>query len=366
VRRALAVARKELCFLLRDPAFLALQLAFPTIFLLLFGFTFSAVVKRVPVAVADLDRSSESRALLREMASSAYFELAPSDRPTSALARGEALAALEIAPGFGRDVRRGQGPELQLILDGSDLVSVRAAQGYVDSLEKVMASRASLAPAPQPALQISAVTWFNPELSDALFFVPGVVALLLCGVPTILSSLTLIREKELGTWDALRSTPLTDVELLAGKLLPYLLQALVLATALLAVALTVLKVPFRGSVGVVAGASALFVITNIAAGAIISAVSAAQDAAWRWICLAVLMPGIVLSGFIYPITSLPPAARAASRAFPVRTYLEVLRGALLKGADAQVLAPQLFTLGAFCLGALLLAVLVVRRARRAS
>jgi ABC-2 type transport system permease protein len=354
MRRILAVAQKELLLLSRDPVFLVMQLVLPALLLVVFGFLFSATLQNLPVTVLDLDDSAQSRQLLRELEATDYFSALPRQNPAASLEDGSSLAALEIAPRFARGRETG----LQVLVDGSD-GAARSAEGYLERFLREVPPH----PQREPA-RISTVTWFNSERRDANFFVPGVVALILFAAPAVFTGLSLVREKEQGTWENLCAVPIDDFELLVGKLAPYLLQALVLSLVLLLVAHDLFQVPMRGDLGLLAEGTLLFVFVGVGVGGVISSLSNNENEVWRGIQIFVLLPGFVLSGFIYPISSMPEGAQIASRLFPVRVYLELLRGVMLKGAGAEALAVQLRMLAGFAAGTLLLSLLLLGRSRR--
>jgi ABC-2 type transport system permease protein len=354
MRRVLAVAKKELRQLQRDPIFLLLQLLFPALALLVFGSLFSVTLHKLPVSVLDLDDSLASRQLLRQLDATDYFSISPRQKPSDALEDGSSLAALEIAPRFARGREAG----LQVLVDGSD-GAARAADGYLERFLREVPPHP-----PRETARISTVTWFNAERRDADFFVPGVVALILFAAPVIFTGLSLVREKEQGTWESLCAVPVGDLELLAGKLFPYVLHALLLSLVLLSVAHSVFQVPMRGSLPLLVEGTALFALIGVGFGGVLSSLSPDENTVWRRIQIFVLLPGFVLSGFIYPISSMPEAAQLASRLFPIRAYLELLRGVMLKGADAEALSGQLHMLEAFAVGMLATSVFLLGRSRR--
>jgi ABC-2 type transport system permease protein len=347
----LAVAAKEARLLLRDPVFLALQLVAPLVLLVVFGTLFSVMLRAAPLAVADLDGSAETRRLVGELAAGGAVRPVATD-PRRALEGGDALAGMWILPAGGRSDDR---PRIQAVVDGAD----GAARALLAEVERVMAVRA-----PRAVPAVGSVTWYNGARRDSWFFVPGVVALLLFAVSAILPGLAMVRERQAGAWLALDAAPVGDATLLGGKLLPYTLQLGVLAAAVLLVAHLGFGLPVRGPTWVLAAGTLLLLLAGIGLGASIGVSALHEDMAWRRLLILVVLPGFVLSGFIYPISSMPALAQVLSRLFPVRPYLELLRGVLLKGAGADVLAAQLAVLALFAAGGLAAATILVRRSRR--
>lgn len=353
----MVVAAKEARHITRDPELVFIALAFPVAMLLLFGTIFSTRPSGIRVAVQDLDGSLESRRMLRELAATPDFVLAEG-APEAALEAGSAILAVVIPRDFGRRLSAGREARVGLFVDGSDLVAARAVESYLEAFGASVL-REPVSPGPTPA----AVTWFNPERSDPVFLVPGAIAALLFGGSVIFTSLSLVREKSSGTWDALAATPIGDAALLAGKLLPYLVQMAVLAVLVLAVAVAVFHVPFRGGASLVAGATLAIILAGIGLGATFSAISRDEEFCWYYISTLVLLPCLTLSGIIYPLSSMPPTVRAVAHTFPVSHYLEILRGALLRGAGLAELWPEALVLAAFAAGSLGLAIVCLRRSR---
>jgi ABC-2 type transport system permease protein len=354
VRRILGIAWKETLLLVRDPMFLALQIGGPLLFLWLFGAVFSITARGLPVDVRDLDGGGAARRLISGVEASPYFK--PVDEQASL--RSAAGVAV-VPPGLERDLRRGGPATLQVLIDGSDLGAARAGQAYLEMFERAAAE----GDRPRPAT-VSTAVWFNAEGKDALFFVPGALALLLFSGPILISALALVGEKVAGTWDALRAAPVSTVELAIGTYLPYLVQFLFLAALLFGTSQALFGLPFRGPLWVLALGTAVFIVNGVAIGGAIAAISRGIDGAWALICLFVLLPGFVLSGFIFPLSSMPPAAEWLSRCFPIRFFLQFLRAVLLKGATAAEAAPLLGTLIAFSAVTCALSIALLGRARR--
>jgi ABC-2 type transport system permease protein len=354
VSRIGAVLRKDMRLIWREPGFVAVQLVGPLLLLVGFGTVFSITPSSIQVAVRDGDGSRAARDLGREVASSDVFHVVDADRPGATLDDGASLAALEIPAGYARRRARGEPGGARLLVDASD--------GGARAVERVLVSLVTPAPA-RP--EVTTAIWYNPTLDDAVLFVPGVVAMLLFAVPAIFTSLSIVREKEAGTWTLLGATPVGDVELLAAKLIPHVVQAVVTAVGTLLLAVLVFRVPVRGSLPALAVGTGLLLLASIGFGGVFSVLADTQDAAWRLLSLFVLLPGFMLSGFLVPLSSMPDVAQALSRAFPARPYLELLRGVLVRGGDLALVGSELAILAAFAGGAMLLALALLWRSRQA-
>lgn len=341
---------KELHQLLRDPKTKRIIFASPIIQLVLFGYAVNTDVKNVATFVVDHDRTAESRMLLDAFTASGYFRVVgTSDRPDEllgALDRGDARVALWIPRGFASEVSAGRSPAVQLLLDGSNSNTATVAQGYAARIAAQHGARLAAGTAPLPGgVDLRARAWFNPSLESRVYNVPaviGVIVLLMC---LVLTSLGVVREREMGTLDQLLVSPLSAGELMLGKTLPVAGIAMVQLTLVTAVALLWFQIPLRGSPVLLVAAAALFILAGLSVGLLISTVSATQQEAFLGMFLFVL-PAVILSGFLYPIETMPRGFELLTYLNPLRHFLEVVRAIFLKGAGVEELWRQLLTLAA--------------------
>ncbi|MDZ7778927.1 MAG: ABC transporter permease [Gemmatimonadota bacterium] len=362
VRRMVA---KELRQLLRDPRTKRVIFVSPLIQLVLFGYAVNTDVRDVATAVVDHDRTAESRALVEALTASDYFRIVrTSDRPAdleSALDRGRAVVGLEIPAGYARELLAGTSPAVQLLVDGTNSNTATVAQGYAARIVQEHArDHAGRSGAEGAALDLRARAWFNPALESRTYNVPaviGVVVLLMC---LLLTSMAVVREREIGTLDQLLVSPLGAGELMIGKTLPVAGIAMVQLATVTAVALLWFDVPLRGSVLALLLAAALFILAGLSFGLLISTISATQQEAFLAMFLFML-PAIILSGFLYPVSTMPEIFQLLTLANPLRHFLEIVRGIFLKGAGIGALWLQFSVLSAMAVGGLGLA---VRRFRK--
>ena len=359
--RLLAVARKEALQLSRDRRSLLLAFALPLLLLVLFGYAISWDVRDIAIAVVDQDRTAESRELVDSFLASDYFELVA--RPESPLeadelfARGRARMVLVVPPGFASDLGAGRSAALQVLVDGSDANTATIALGYAEAVATSFGRRAVLR-GQVSSLPVEAETrvWFNEELSSRNMIVPGLVAVIMMIIAAMLTSLTIAREWERGTMEQLAATPVTRLEVVFGKLLPYLAIGLadVLVCSLLGVVL--FGVPFRGSALLLGGLALLFLTGSLGFGLFISAATRSQMLATQVSMLATFLPAFLLSGFMFAIAIMPAPLRALTYLVPARYFLVVTRGIFLKGVGPEVLAIQALLMVLFAAGGLTLAV----------
>jgi ABC-2 type transport system permease protein len=359
------IVRKEVRQLLRDPRSRPILFVAPMVQLLLFGYAVNTDVRNTPLAVLDLDRSAVSRELADEMVSSGYFEIAiQAERPSElveALDRGQVVIALEIPPQFSRDLASGRGASVQLLVDGTDSNTGTIALGYLRRAILAYGLRKSdLTESLAKGPRLEPRAWFNPSLESRAYNVPGVIGILILLMCLLLTSFSVVRERELGTLDQLRVSPVKPAELILGKTIPVAVVALIDLALIVAVGTAWFGIPLRGSLLVLLAASLLFILSGLAAGLLISTVSKTQQEAFLTMYL-VLLPSIVLSGFFFPIHSMPELFQWISYLNPVRYFLEVVRAVFLKGAGPVVLWPQFAAL--LILGTTGIAVAIRRFAR---
>lgn len=359
---------KELRQTFRDERTKRVIFVSPIIQLILFGYAVNTDVHNVATALVDHDQSAESRELVSALTASGYFRIvSTSDRPADlgwALDHGDAVVGLEIPEGYGVDLLRGRSPAVQLLVDGTNSNTATVAQGYATRIVQQLGSRvaqASGGPAAVPTgIDLRARAWFNPSLESRVYNVPaviGVIVLLMC---LLLTALGVVREREVGTLEQLLVSPLSAGELMLGKTIPVAGIALVQLTLVTTVALLWFHVPLRGSVPVLLLAAALFILAGLSFGLLISTVSTTQQEAFLAMFLF-LLPAIILSGFLYPISTMPEFFQRLTLVNPLRHFLEIVRGVFLKGAGLRELWVQFTVLTGMAVTGLFVA---TRRFRR--
>ena len=343
--RLWAMSRKETLQLARDRRSLLLAFALPLLLLVIFGYAIVWDVRDIALAVVDQDASPASRELVDGFLASGYFELvARPERPGDAVelfARGRARLVLVVPPGFGADLGAGRTARLQVLLDGSDANTATIALGYAEGVAAAFGQRILLQGErlTLPLVAHSRV-WYNETLASRDMIVPGLVAVIMMVIAAMLTSLTIAREWERGTMEQLASTPVTRLEVVLGKLLPYLAIGLVDVAAVSILGVVLFGVPMRGNALLLFPLSFLFLCGALGLGLFISAVSRSQVLATQIALVATFLPAFLLSGFMFAIENMPPVLRAISHLVPARYFLVVTRGIFLKGVGAEVLAPQ--------------------------
>jgi ABC-2 type transport system permease protein len=349
-----AVAWKELIQLRRDRLTLGMVLVLPLMQLLLFGYAINTDVRHIPLVVLDQDGSATSRDLARSLAATGSFDVvgrvAADDEIAAALRRGSARAALVVPPRFASDLKRGRPTVVQLVVDGSDPQTVAAAThtaaGLVAarSAEHLGARVRALGQAPQaPPISIEPDTWYNPELRTAVFVVPGLVGVILTMTMVMMTAMAVARERERGTLEQLVVSPLGRIELIAGKIAPYVLIGYLQMTVILLAGWLIFRVPIGGTLPLLYALAFLFIAGNLALGLFFSTLARTQQQAMQ-MSFFFLLPNILLSGFMFPFEAMPWLARILGQALPLTHFLRIIRGITLKDAGLPDLAGDLAAL----------------------
>jgi ABC-2 type transport system permease protein len=339
-RKVWAVARKELRQASRDPLTLIMLLGVPTMMLLLYGYAINFDVRHVPLAVQDLDKSARSRNLVASFVNSTYFDQV-ADLPAGAdlerfTERRLALAILVVPEGYARDVAAGRTAGLQLLLDGADANTATTVIGYAEAL--VASENSALARETVPGrVRLSGIdyqprVWYNPELESTQFLVPGLIGFILMLTGVLSTALAVVREKERGTIEQLRVTSLHPGELIAGKTLPYLVMSLIATFIILVTARLLFGLSVRGPYLDLFLATLVYLVGALAFGLFVSTKAESQAMAFQMGLFASMLPAMFLSGFIFPIRSMPVAVQALTYLVPARYFNVILRGVILKGA----------------------------------
>ena len=373
-QRIAAIIRKEFIQTLKDPRSLALLVGPPILQLILFGYAVNLDVERARLAWMDMDRTPESRALGDAFRNSRYFELvaaAESEQEVRALLdRGAVDAVVRLLPGFGRDILRGHPAGVQVLVDGTNSNTASIVSGYATRLvatyaAAVTAARAQSPPSPAlgpptpalvPVLTAEDRVWFNPDLRSRVYFVPGVIVNIIALVTIMLTAMSIVREKELGTMEQLMVTPVRPLELMLGKLLPFALIGVFEVVFIVVAALVVFGIPLRGSIPLLMFCSVLFLLTTLGVGLFISTLSRTQQQAMM-LSFFFFMPAMLLSGFAFPIRNMPPAVQLVTYLNPLRYFMQIARDLFLKGVGAAALWQEIAALGLIGLAVLVLSAL---------
>lgn len=339
IRRTFAIAVKEFLQLQRDWRTTATLLGMPVVLLMIYGFALSFDVKDVRLAVVDSSHSEASRDLIQAFLSCGTFKLVaspPDERPLDALFDdGTAQAALVIPPDFDAQIHGSRPSPVQFVLDGSDSQTGNTILGYARQIALVSGVRL-YGPQAMPPITLEPRVWYNPDLNSTIFLVPGLLAFILMITSVIATALAVVREKERGTMESLRATPLQAIEVLVGKTLPYLVLASIAAAGALTLAWGLFDVPIRGSLSCLALATVLFLAGGLGWGLLISTLADTQQVAFQMGLLTSMLPTLLLSGFIFPIASMPKALQIISIIVPARYFIDALRSIVLKGAGLHV------------------------------
>lgn len=357
MRRLLAMTLKELRQASRDPLSLGLLVALPAFMLLLYGYALSFDVKHVPLALQDSDRTAASRDLAATFVESTYFDVV-ADLPANAdlpllLERREAKAVLVVPEGYGAELAAGRHGRVQMLVDGTDAVTANTVLAYAGALVEgrnglLLAETLSAPGRPVgPPLDVRSRVWFNPDLKSTQFLVPGLIGFILMLTAVVSTAMSVVREKERGTMEQLRVTAIRPGEIIVGKVLPYLGLSLLAAAGILLAARVLFDVEVKGPYLHLFVATFVYLLGALGWGLFVSTLAESQAMAFQIGTVSSMLPAIFLSGFIFPISSMPAALQVVTYAVPARYYLVILRGVILKGAGLGPYAWDLVLLCAY-------------------
>ncbi len=360
-----AILFKEFTHLRRDRATLLFTLGVPLLQMTIFGFAIQVTIENIPMAVLDLDGRQDSRRLVDAMVNTETFAVVRwvDDREglRRAITSGTAKAGLIIPPDYSERLLLGEQAEVQMLIDGSDSqvasTALNAASLLVTQIAigraKMFGEALQIAPSrtetgrPALPIELRPRMLYNPDLESAHFFVPGLIAIILQVVLVFLTSFSIVKELELGTLEQLFVTPVGRAGLLFGKLIPYTLLACAELLVILVVMRLVFDVPINGRLATLIGLSLLFIVTALGLGLLISTVSSTQLQAMQFAAL-IMLPSVLLSGFVFPRSEMPWPLWAVGFALPVTYFVEILRGVILRGAGMVDLVPHIAGLAICC------------------
>ena len=344
MKAILNILVKELRQLRRDPKIVPILFIAPVIQLFILGYAATTDIKRVELAVCDLDRTAASRDLTAAFTSSTYFRAvaAVDAQPglDALVLSGRARLGVTIPAGFGAERAAGRPGRVQLLADGSDATTGTIGLGYAASVLQLAAQRAGI----EPLVELRPLVLYNPDLLSQNFMVPAVLALILMVMTMMLTAMALVRESEIGTMEQLLVTPIKPGQLIVGKLVPYALVGLVEVLTALPIVLFWFRVPLRGSLLTLLVLTLPFMLCTLGLGLLVSTLSRTQQQAMMLAAFVFMMPQIYLSGLIFPIQNMPELFQWVTYLVPLRYYVVILRGVFLKGVGYAVLWPQALAL----------------------
>lgn len=370
--RLISLVRKEFIQILRDPRTLILVLIIPIMQLFLLGYAATNDVRNIPLAVFDQDRSAAARELLDAYRAADYFRLAfdvdSEEDIRELIDQGQARAGLIIPPDYSEKLNADGSAQVAFVLDGSDptvaSTALSAAQLIGQShATQVMAER--MARRGQPIaltlpLIVNTQVWYNPDLLSSYFMIPGVIGMILFALTSILTATAIVRERERGTIEQLIVTPIRPWELIVGKLLPYVLLALLNALEILALGAWWFDVPIRGELGLILLFSGLFLLSSLGIGLLASTIANTQQEAMLSVWM-LLLPSIFLSGFFFPLEAMPRLLQWISYLMPLRYYLVIIRSLLIKGVGFAAIREEVLALTVFGIAIMTIAALRFRK-----
>lgn len=346
LKRVTAIAKKEFRHVRRDPFTLVMAFILPFIIVLIFGYAIEFNLSEIPTAFVDFDKKPSSRQLIESFSSSGYFKAIHASSPTEALRLLEAeraKAVVIIPANFEKDLKSGRQGQVQVLMDAADNSSVSSISGYLGDVQKRAQGKILEAQVLNP-LQLKTRFLFNGELRTPWFIVPGLVVVVMAILSILLTSLTIAREWETGSMELLLSTPVRPVEIILGKLIPYGIMGLGSVAMVYLLARVLFGVPFEGSHLVFALGCMLFLVTALTQGMIISIVTRKQVLAMQLAMMMGLLPSILLSGFIFPIESMPVFFRFATMIIPARWFMIIARNSFLQTVGISGLATSFVAL----------------------
>ena len=346
--RTLAIVRKEFLHIVHDPRSLFLVFLMPIVQLIMFGYALNLEIQRVDMAVFDFARSVQSREFVQAFSGSRFFHPFYVNQPVGTVENlfkeRKARVAVVIPADFDRQLRRKTRIPVQFLMDASDANAATLIRNYCQQIIlNYNLSHGVKIPLP---FEFRRTVFFNPNFRSSYFFVPGLIAMILIMISTLLTSVAIAREKETGTLEQMLVSPVRAGEIILGKVFPYLFLAFLDAVAVLAVGLFLFRVPFVGSLFLLTLLSVLYIVLALSLGLLISTVASSQQVAMMIAQVATVLPTIMMAGMIFPIASMPQWLQVITYALPARFYLLIVRGIILKGSTfADLVVPSAVLLG---------------------
>jgi len=355
MKKALAVARKEFWQIVRDTRTLVILLFVPVFFLWLYGYALNWDIRHVRLAAMDREHTAESRELLSSFTNSTFFDIVANvtsmGEVERLMDRGDIRAVVVIPEGMSRDLRAGRDAQVQLIINGDNANTATTVFGYAQAIVRGVSAQLQLERLAgrnaAPPISAEARIWYNPELTSTLFLVPGLIGFIVMISSVISTSMSIVREKERGTWEQVRMAPISTVSYVIGKTIPYFVIALFSALFVVAAAMVLFALPMKGSWLLLLATISLYLLGALGTGLLLSTLVDSQALAFQMSLLISMLPALLLSGFIFPIANMPVPIQVVTAIVPARYFLAALRAVVLKGVTAHVIVAELAALAVY-------------------
>ncbi|HAL57832.1 MAG TPA: ABC transporter permease [Bacteroidetes bacterium] len=357
IERLIPIMKKELRQIKRDKRVLGILTLVPAIMLLINGYALNLDVKHIKMGIVDQDKSKRSREFVNSFVTSGYFDyvedLRTTDEATLLIDDGEIRVAIVIPPDFTHKLLATERANIQVLVDGMDSNSATTVVGYVQvialqySQKIILENLAKIGRGNYIPVQFEARMWYNPELKSAKFLVPGLIGFILAITAVIATALSIVREKERNTIEQINVSPIRSHELVIGKMIPYVFISLVAAALVITAAYFMFGVEVKGSLVHLFGATLLFIMAALGIGLFVSTIADSQQVAFQIASLVSMLPTIILSGFMFPIRSMPWWLQVLSNVTPAKFYLVILRGIVLKGVGLEAFWEQVVYLALY-------------------
>ena len=369
--RILAIAKKEIRQIKRDKRMLYVLFVFPFILLVIFGYAINFDVHHIKMFVYDQDKTVDSREFVNRLTSSNYFDvegyLNAEKEIRGVLDRGDAQVVLIFPREFSRDIHAGRDAQVQILVEGvnantasivSNYMNIATATFSQNITTKILAQKGSKSRLP---LDVEARFWFNADLNSTRYLIPGLISMILIITAVVSISLSLVREKERGTIEQINVSPLSSMELLVGKTIPYTVISLAISAIILVAGYFLFGMPVKGNIILLFFSTLIFLFAALNMGIFVSAISDSQQVAFQISTMVSLLPTFILSGFVFPIESMPPVIQILTNITPAKFFIIILRDILLKGVGLEAFWPQLIYLLIFAAFFLGLAIIINKK-----
>lgn len=345
-RTFLSIVRKEFLHIVRDYQTLIIIFIMPVIMLILYGYAITLEMREINIAIVDNSHTPQSRLLIKHLESSHFFDIRAYDPPFSAyealLQKRTVRCILVIPADFSRSLKQERITKVQLLIDASDPNAARYIQNYLQKITALFNAQNN--PAFKFAFEVIPRFLFNPDLKSEYFFVPGLIAVIILLISALLTSIAIVREKEHGTFEQILVSPVHASQIIFGKVIPYVVLGFIDSVVILFIGHFWFMVPIHGSVFMLLLIIILYLLTGLSFGLFVSTITDSQRTAMLMALLITILPTILLSGFIFPVPSMPVIFQYVSKIIPATHFLQIIRGIMLKGNDILELKIQLFYL----------------------